>query len=62
MRIGFIENWVGEKYIHFWFYKYECGVWKKIKSETVPVQLRDNLLDRVSKDACLINLRVGYAR
>lgn len=60
MRIGFIENTIGNGYIRFWFYRYDSGVWKKIKTETVPTQFRDNLLERVKKDACLVNLSIGH--
>ena len=56
MRLGYIENQIGNKYILFWFYKYEDKTWKRIRSERCPIGFRDSLIERVKRDAVLIPL------
>jgi len=56
VRIGFIENIIANRYILFWFYKYDKGVWKRVRSERTPVGHREVLIERVSRECVLVPL------
>lgn len=61
MRIGYIENTIGNRYILFWFYrKDEDGVWRKIWTEEVPIGFRDQALNKIERrDGKLEKLELG---
>jgi hypothetical protein len=59
MTIGFVENYLQEDWIVFWFYRYVNGRWAKAHTEKVKPSQREKTLTQVRTRADLVPLSRG---